>query len=144
MSTDKKVMEVLLNRINELSKKVSVTNETLDNVVNILSNMQIKIRTNESRIEELESNSPDNSNNSNNVQVVKRPIKHADTKQNAEILTRIDNIDRDIDRLKNIISSLILREKVYSSEESENNDDDWDSRVNSLETLSDIPKNIDE
>ena len=127
--SDKKTMEVLLNRINELSKKVSSTNDSLDNVVNAFSNMKIKIQSHDDRIKVLENNPSTSTNNiTNNQQTVQKS-----TNDN-EILARLDRIDTEISRLKSLTASMLLR-CDSDSDSSDNPEDSPDFSKNISEDI---------
>lgn len=142
---DYKQYEVLMTRINELSKQLSTYNKAFDNLIIKLDTMQKNIRSNESRIEDLESNP-----NNNGVQVVPSKLRESSGREKSEMSQRLDGMDKEISRLKNIMSSFILQNPDTSDShdseddnESDSNDDSWDSRVN-IANVNKSEKNSDE
>ena len=122
-------IEVLFTRFNELSRQVSNANKLLDQIVARLDNLQIRTTNNERRLDE--NDNLQNSGNPGNSQVQKIQTKssNSDTKlvsSNPDIgfSNRIDGLEKEIERLKNIVSSFILRNPDTPENEDEEDEED--------------------
>jgi hypothetical protein len=113
---DKRI-ELLFTRTNELMKQMTAVNNQLDIVVSKLNNLQIQTTQHNVRIEKIDRFiKPDESME---PIVVKKSQESSDISQSSTTLKRIDVIEKELERMKSIVTSFILQ-----NPESESNEDD--------------------